>query len=62
MFLLESVLGQDSVTIIAGGALILGVLVFGWFDYRRTSRLPPLGTVLVKNRLNSSGRFPNQRG
>ena len=47
-------IGNDTVTLLLGVVLVVGVLVFGWFDYRRTSRLPALGTVMVKNRLNSS--------
>ncbi len=45
---------NDPSTMIVGTMLILGVLVFAWFDYRRTARLPNLGTVMVKNRLNGS--------
>ena len=42
---------NDTQTIILGAILVIGVLVFTWFDYRRASRLPHLGTVMVKNRL-----------
>ena len=45
---------NDPSTMIVGAMLIMGVLVFAWFDYRRTARLPNLGTVMVKNRLNGS--------
>lgn len=38
-------------TVIVGLLLISGVLMFGWFEYRRNARLPHLGTVMVKNRL-----------
>ena len=41
-------------TLLLGVGLILGVLAFGWFEYRRTSKLPNLGTVMVKNRLKGS--------
>ena len=41
-------------TLLMGGGLVLLVLGFGWLEYRRTSRLPNLGTVMVKNRLKSS--------
>lgn len=44
-------LGNDLPTMVLGTVLVLGVLIFGWFEYRRTSRLPHLGTVMVKNRL-----------
>ena len=37
-----------------GFLLVSGVLAFGWYDYRRTVRLPHLGTVMVKNRLKNS--------
>jgi hypothetical protein len=53
----ESFIGQDVLTIVLGVVLVLGVLAFAWFDFRRTSRLPDLGTVLVKNRLKSSRRI-----
>ncbi len=38
-------------TLVVALLLISGVLLFGWFEYRRSIRLPHLGTVLVKNRL-----------
>ena len=47
-------IGHDPETMVLGGVLVVGVLIFAWFDYRRTSRLPNLGTVMVKNRLNGS--------
>ena len=47
-------IGNDTPTMILGTLLVMGVLVFAWFDYRRTSRLPNLGTVMVKNRLKGS--------
>jgi hypothetical protein len=47
-------IGNDPGTMVLGGVLVVGVLFFAWFDYRRTSRLPNLGTVMVKNRLNGS--------
>jgi hypothetical protein len=49
----ESLFGHDTLTIVLGIVLMLGVLAFAWFDYHRTSRLPHLGTVLVKNRLKN---------
>ncbi len=51
---IAALIGNDVPTLVLGAVLIIGVLVFAWFDYRRTSRLPHLGTVMVKNRLNSS--------
>ena len=47
-------IANDTPTMILGTVLVFGVLVFAWFDYRRTSRLPHLGMVMVKNRLKSS--------
>ncbi len=47
-------IGNDTPTMVLGTVLIVGVLLFAWFEYRRTSRLPNLGTVMVKNRLNGS--------
>ncbi len=44
-------IGNDTPTMVLGVVLVVGVLVFAWFDYRRTSRLPHLGMVMVKNRL-----------
>ncbi len=51
---ITALIGNDAATIVLGTLLVMGVLVFAWFDYRRTSRLPHLGTVMVKNRLKSS--------
>ncbi len=51
MHSISAVIGNDLPTIVLGTVLVLGVLVFGWFENRRTSRLPHLGTVMVKNRL-----------
>jgi hypothetical protein len=47
-------IGNDTPTLVLGTVLVVGVLFFAWVDYRRTSRLPNLGTVMVKNRLNGS--------
>jgi len=47
-------IGNDPGTMVLGTVLVVGVLFFAWFEYRRTSRLPNLGTVMVKNRLNGS--------
>jgi len=51
---IASFIGNDPATMVLGAVLVMGVLVFAWFDYRRTSRLPHLGTVMVKNRLKGS--------
>ena len=48
---ITALIGNDTATMVLGTLLVMGVLVFAWFDYRRTSRLPSLGTVMVKNRL-----------
>ena len=48
-----ALIGSNAPTLVLGTVLVLGVLVFAWLDHRRTSRLPPLGTVMVKNRLKS---------
>jgi hypothetical protein len=50
----ESLFAHDALTIALGVVLVLGVLAFAWFEVRRTSRLPSLGMVLVKNRLKHS--------
>jgi len=47
-------IGSNTTTLVLGVVLVMAVLVFAWFDYRRTSRLPHLGTIMVKNRLNGS--------
>ena len=52
----DTLFGPDTLTIVLGVALILGVLAFAWCEVRRTSRLPHLGTILVKNRLKGSTR------
>jgi hypothetical protein len=57
----EWLIAQDLFSIVVGILLVLGVLVFAWFDYRRISRLPHLGTVLVKNRLNMSAEVTHKR-
>ena len=54
MNLIAAFIGNDPETVVLGGVLVVGVLFFAWFEYRRTSRLPNLGTVMVKNRLNGS--------
>ncbi len=51
---IEVFLANDSTTLALGTVLVLGVFVFGWFEHRRTSRLPNLGTVMVKNRLKGT--------
>jgi hypothetical protein len=47
-------IGNDPGTMVLGTVLVVGVFFFAWFEYRRTSRLPDLGTVMVKNRLKGS--------
>lgn len=42
-------------TLLAALVLVSAVVAFGWFEYRRNTRLPHLGTVMVKNRLKGSG-------
>jgi hypothetical protein len=54
----ETLFAHDPLTIALGVTLLLGVLAFAWFEVRRTSRLPPIGMVLVQNRLKSSSKFP----
>ena len=39
---------------IIGSLLIVGILIFGWFDYRRNMKIPNIGVAMVKNRLNGS--------
>ena len=38
---------NDPGTMVLGTVLVVGVLFFAWFEYRRTSRLPNLGIVMV---------------
>ena len=54
MNMISDFIGNDTATIVIGAVLVMGVLVFAWFDYRRTARLPHLVNVMVKNRLKSS--------
>jgi hypothetical protein len=51
---IAALIGNDPGTMVLGTVLVVGVLFFAWFENRRTSRLPNLGTVMVKNRLNGS--------
>ncbi len=44
-------IGNDTPTMVLGTVLFMGVLIYAWYDHRRTSRLPHLGLVMVKNRL-----------
>ena len=48
MSAIATLIGNDTPTLVLGTILVVGVLAFAWFDYRRTSRLPHLGTVMVK--------------
>lgn len=57
---LQSLFAHDAFTIALSVLLVLGVLAFGWLEVRRTSRLPHLGMVLVKNRLKSSRDIPTR--
>ncbi len=55
MFPLDVFTSEETLwTLLLGVGLVLGVLAFGWFEHRRTSKLPNLGTVMVKNRLKST--------
>jgi len=57
---LVSLIGHDALSVVLGLVLVMGVLAFARFELRRTSRLPHLGTVLVKNRLKSFGSLQNR--
>jgi hypothetical protein len=61
MHLVELFIGHDPLSICIAIALVLSVLAFGWFEVRRTSRLPHIGMVLIKNRLNGTSQFPTGR-
>ena len=41
---------------IIGVVLILGILIFGWIDYRRHAQMPHIGVVMVKNRLKGANQ------
>ena len=51
-------LGSSLELIIIGFLLIVGILLYGWIDYRRTTapRVGNFGLALVKNRLNDTRR------
>lgn len=61
MHLVELIIGHDPLSMGIALVLVLSVLAFGWFEVRRTSRLPHIGMVLIKNRLNSTSQFPARR-
>lgn len=37
--------------LVIGSVLVIAILVYGWFDYRRRAPIAHLGTALVKSRL-----------
>ncbi len=48
-------LGSTLVMVVVGFILIVGIFLYGWLDYRRTTRVESYGNfglTLVKNRLN----------
>ncbi|MDH3503381.1 MAG: hypothetical protein OEM58_02485 [Nitrospirota bacterium] len=61
MHLFELFIGHDPLSMGIALLLVLGVLAYGWFEVRRTSRLPHIGMVLIKNRLKSTSQFPTRR-
>lgn len=58
MHLLELFIGHDPLSMIIALVLVLSVLAYGWFEIRRTARLPHIGMVLIKNRLKNTGKSP----
>ncbi|MDR4462393.1 MAG: hypothetical protein MRJ67_18035 [Nitrospirales bacterium] len=61
MHLLELFMGHDPVSMGIALVLVLSVLAYGWFEVRRTARLPHIGMVLIKNRLKTTSKFPTPR-
>ncbi|HBP89508.1 MAG TPA: hypothetical protein PKK23_11590 [Nitrospirales bacterium] len=61
MHLIELFVGDDPLSMGIALVLILSVLVYGWFEVRRNSRIPHIGMVLIKNRLKSTSQFPIRR-
>lgn len=59
--LFELFIGPDPLSMGIALVLVLSVLAFGWFEVRRTARLPHIGMVLIKNRLKNTGKFPTRR-
>ncbi len=59
--LYELFIGNDPLSIGIAVVLILSVLGYGWFEVRRTARLPHIGMVLIKNRLKNASKFPTPR-
>ena len=47
-------LGSSLELIIIGFLLIVGILVYGWIEYRRSTRIGNFGLAMVKNRLNDT--------
>ncbi len=39
---------------IIGLLLIVGIFLYGWLDYRRTTRIGNFGLAMVKNRLSDT--------
>ncbi len=48
--MLENSLGL----IITGSLLVIGIFLYGWIDYRRSTRIGNFGLAMVKNRLNDT--------
>ncbi|MDT3775983.1 hypothetical protein PJI16_00215 [Nitrospira sp. MA-1] len=61
MHLIEFFIGSDPLSIGIALVLVLSVLAYGWYEVRRTARLPHIGTVLIKNRLKTTSNFPTPR-
>ena len=47
-------LGSSLGLIIIGFLLIIGILAYGWIDYRRSTRIGNFGLAMVKHRLNDT--------
>ncbi|GJL58769.1 MAG: hypothetical protein NPIRA03_16260 [Nitrospirales bacterium] len=59
MHLLELFIGHDLLSMVIALVLVLSVLAYGWFEIRRTARLPHIGMVLIKNRLKNTSKSPH---
>ncbi len=47
-------LGHSWEVVIVGFVLIVGIFLYGWIDYRRSTRIGNFGLAMVKNRLSDS--------
>ena len=47
-------LGNSLGLIIIGSLLFIGIFLYGWIDYRRSTRIGNFGLAMVKSRLNDT--------